>query len=69
MCLHTSKFVCFPAFEKNPLIFNYILLPEDDSIGETWGYFFSDAANSRFRVSIIDLLKFFWKHWETDPSS
>ena len=35
MCLHTSKFVCFPAFEKNPIIFNYILLPEDDSIGET----------------------------------
>ena len=35
MRLHTSKFVCFPAFEKNPLIFNYILLPEDDSIGET----------------------------------
>ena len=35
MCLHTSKFVCFPAFEKNPLIFNYILLPDDDSIGET----------------------------------
>ena len=35
MCLHTSKFVCFPAFEKNLLIFNYILLPEDESIGET----------------------------------